>query len=333
MANTGTNNIKLGGFILAGLLLLMAAFYMIGSNRNIFGRDFELKARFTNLNGLTEGNNVLFSGIQAGTVKKINMISDTLIEVTLAVDNNTSGFIHKNALAAIGTEGLMGNKVVNIQPKMGHSPLVSNGDILTAQKMVNTDEMLLTLSKTNNNIAKISESLKDAVLGIERSAVFEVLNDKTIGLSLKSSMKNINQASANANEMTGGLNHLVNQAKQGKGTAGLLLSDTALASNLKIAVRNIRSASENANLVTAQVNIIVGNVSQDLKNGKGPLHALLRDSTMSGKISASLDNVQKGTDGFNQNMEALKHNFFFKGYFKKLDKQNKKDSLARIGQQ
>jgi len=331
MANKETNNIKLGGFVLAGLLVLMAAFYMIGKNRNIFGSGFELRARFNNLNGLMEGNNVLFSGIQAGTVKKITMINDTLIEVTLAIDSKTSGFIHKNALAAVGTEGLMGNKVVNIQAKGGSSPLVVTGDILAAQKMINTDEMLQTLSKTNNNIATISESLKNAVLGIESSAVFQVLNDKTIGLSLKSSLKNINQASANANAMTGGLSYLVSQAKQGKGTAGLLLSDTAMSGNLKAAVSNIRTASENANRMTGQLNGLVTNVNQELNNGKGPLHALLRDSAMAKKISISLDNVQKGTDGFNQNMEALKHNFFFKGYFKNLEKQHKKDSLARIG--
>ncbi|MES2267533.1 MAG: MlaD family protein [Bacteroidota bacterium] len=331
MANKGENNIKLGVFVLAGLLVLMASFYMIGKNRNLFGSSFELKARFNNLNGLMEGNNVLFSGIQAGTVKKITMINDTLIEVTLAIDNKTSGFVHKNALAAIGTEGLMGNKVVNIQAKKGNSPLVETGDILAAQKMINTDEMLQTLSKTNNNIATISESLKNAVLGIENSAIFQLLNDKTIGVSLRSTLKNINNASTNANQMTQGLNAIVVKIKQGKGTAGMLMSDPAMADDLKSAVSNIRLASEHANQMTIQLQEMVTNVNHDLSYGKGPLHGLLKDSVMTRKIALSLDNVQKGTDGFNQNMEALKHNFFFKGYFKNLEKQHKKDSLARVG--
>ncbi|MET3980275.1 phospholipid/cholesterol/gamma-HCH transport system substrate-binding protein [Mucilaginibacter sp. UYP25] len=331
MANKGENNIKLGVFVLAGLLVLMASFYMIGKNRNIFGSGFELKARFNNLNGLMEGNNVLFSGIQAGTVKKITMINDTLIEVTLAIDNKTSAFIHKNALAAIGTEGLMGNKVVNIQAKRGTSPMVETGDILAAQKMINTDEMLLTLSKTNNNIATISESLKNAVLGIDSSALVKLLNDQRIGTSLRSSLKSINQASVNADNMTRGLNDMIVQIKQGKGAAGVLISDPAVAGDLKTAISNIRSSTEHANQMTRQLQEIVQNVNHDLSNGKGPLHGLLRDSTMTKKISLSLDNVQKGTDGFNQNMEALKHNFFFKGYFKNLAKQQKKDSLASTG--
>ncbi|MEB0249965.1 MlaD family protein [Mucilaginibacter sp. 5B2] len=331
MANKGENNIKLGVFVLAGLLVLMASFYMIGKNRNVFGSGFELKAHFNNLNGLMEGNNVLFSGIQAGTVKKITMINDTLIEVTLAIDNKTSAFIHKNALAAIGTEGLMGNKVVNIQANKGSSPMVETGDILVAQKMISTDEMLLTLSKTNNNIATISESLKNAVLGIDSSALFKLLNDQTIGVSLRSSLKSINNASTNADNLTRGLNDMIVQIKQGKGTAGLLISDPALAGDLKSAVSNIRLASEHANQMTEQLQEMVKNINHDLSNGKGPLHGLLKDSTMTRNISLSLDNVRKGTKGFNQNMEALKHNFFFKGYFKNLAKKQKKDSLARTG--
>ncbi|WP_184549299.1 MlaD family protein [Mucilaginibacter sp. FT3.2] len=330
MAKQGENNIKLGLFVLAGLLVLMVAFYMIGKNRNIFGSDFELKARFSSLNGLMEGNNVLFSGIQAGTVKSIEMVNDTTIEVTLQIDSKVKSFIHKNALAAIGTEGLMGNKVVNIQPVKAASFSVSNGDMLTAQKLISTEEMLQTLSKTNNNIASISEALKATVLRLDSSAIFDILNDKTIGPSLKSSLGNINKASKNASDMTMGLNELVTQIKQGKGAAGLLLTDTAFAGNLKQAITKLKSASDNANKLTLQANMIMTSVNHDMNDGHGTLHALLKDSLIARKISISLDNVMKGTDGFNQNMEALKHNFFFKGYFKDLEKKKQANKALPV---
>jgi len=89
------NNTKLGIFVIAGLFGLMLALYMIGSNRNVFGSNFELKVHFTQLNGLTEGNNVLFSGIQAGTVKSITMLDDSTIEVILIVDSKIKNYIHK----------------------------------------------------------------------------------------------------------------------------------------------------------------------------------------------------------------------------------------------
>lgn len=189
MAKQSENNIKLGVFVLAGLIVMIVSFYMIGNNASMFGSGFVLKARFNNLNGLMEGNNVLFSGIQAGTVKSINIVNDTTIEVSMLIDSKVTAYIHTNAEAAIGTEGLMGNKVINIQPVKPNSPVVKSGDLLAAQKLASMDQMLQTLSKTNNNIATISEVLKTTVLKLDTSAIFNVLNDKNIGISLRSSLK------------------------------------------------------------------------------------------------------------------------------------------------
>jgi len=183
--------------------------------------------------------------------------------------------------------------------------------------------------ETNNNIATISEVLKTTVLKLDTSAIFNVLNDKNIGISLRSSLKNINNASSNASDMTNGLNQIVIHLKQGKGAAGLLLSDTAFAGNLNMAVIKLRSASDNADKMTGQLNTMAGNINHDLAYGKGPLHALLRDSVITQKLNASMDNVQKGTDGFNQIVQALKHNFLVRGYFKTQAKKQQKDSINR----
>ena len=325
MASQGENNTRLGLFVLSGLIVLILSFYMIGKNHNVFGSSFELKARFSNLNGLVEGNNVLFAGIQAGTVKSITLIADTSIEVTMVIDNKVRLYIHKNALASIGTDGLMGNKVVNILPGNISSPIVENHDLLRAQKMLSTEEMLQTLSKTNNNIAGISEALKITVLRINNSTIWSVLNDKSLGLSFRSSLNNINRATANANKITLSINDLVNRAQNGRGTLGALLTDTISAGNLKDAIAKIKSASDNANRMTANLEDMVQDIDKNIVNGKGAIHTLLRDSVMAANLKASIDNIQKGTDAFNQNMEALKHNFLFRGYFKYLENQKEKE--------
>lgn len=324
MAKQEGNNIKLGLFVLAGLTVLIFSFYMIGKNTNMFGSSFELKARFSDLSGLTEGNNVLFSGIQAGTVKSIKMVNDTAIEVTMVIDSKVKPFIHTNALATIGTEGLMGNEVVNIKPIKGFGQIVKNGDLLATQRVVSPDELLQTLSKTNKNILAISKALKTTVLRLDTSAIFDILNDKSIGISLKSTLKNINNASENASEMTYGMNEIVTQIKRGKGAAGFLLKDTVFAHNLKAAVVKINSASDNANTMTIKLNNMVGNVNHDLVYGKGPLHTLLRDSMISEKLDTSMNNVQKGTEGFNEVVQALKHNFLVRGYFRRQARKKKK---------
>jgi phospholipid/cholesterol/gamma-HCH transport system substrate-binding protein len=324
MANQGENNIKLGVFVITGLLILILSFYLIGKNHSLFGSNFRIRARFSNLNGLTEGNNVLFSGIQAGTVKTISMIDDTTIEVTLLIDNKIRSYIHRNAIAAIGTEGLMGNKIVNILPAKTPGPTVVEGDLLTAQKMVSTDEMLQTLSKTNNNVALISEAIKGTVLKINGSALMSLLNDQQIGGSLRSSLKHIDKAAFNAMQITAGLDELVAGIKKGKGTAGVLLSDTAVAANLQAAMSKIKKASDNADQLTMHLNSLVQTMDHRLNEGNGSLQVLMRDSIFAQNLKATMDNLQKGTDGFNQNMEALKHNFLFKGYFKSQEKAKKK---------
>jgi len=324
MAKTEGKNIKLGIFVMAGLLVLIVSFYMIGRSRNIFGRDFEIKARFNNLNGLMEGNNVLFSGIQAGTVKRIDMINDTTIEVTMQINSKVRPYIHKNAQAAIGTEGLMGNKVINIEPVKLRGEKVSEGDMLDAQKLVSTDEMLKTLSKTNNDVAAIAKALKETVLRLDTSEIFNLMNDPEIGLSLKSSLNEINMAAKNANQMSYGLNTLVGNIRKGKGAAGLLLTDTLLASDLKYAVADFRATGGNAKKVTSQLGDMVKGIDYELNYGKGPLHALLRDSSFTIKLGNSLDNLQKGTDGFSDLMDATKHSFLFRGYFRRQEQKQLK---------
>ena len=325
MGNQKINNIKLGAFVLSGLVLVILAFFIIGRNNNIFGNRFTLKVRFENLNGLTEGSNVLFSGLQAGTVKQIELINSNTIEVTMQISSKVKDFINKNAVAAVGTEGLMGNKVVNITPVKGISRKVSEGDLLQAKSMANMDEIIEKLSQTNNNVASISEVLKGTVMRIDSSAVLKLINDKEIGASLKASLKNIYKTTYNANEMTRDLSLMVNDIKNGKGAAGVLLTDNSTANALRNAVLEIKTAGVNANAMTKQLNLMVGQVNYDLTNGSGPINTLLKDSIMAKNLSSTIENLQKGTDNFNQNMEALKSNFLFRGYFKKLERQKKQE--------
>ncbi|MBS1532264.1 MAG: MCE family protein [Bacteroidetes bacterium] len=324
MANQGQNNIKLGAFVLTGLLALIFTLYMIGQNRSLFGSNFELRARFPNVNGLIEGNNVLFSGIQAGTVKKIDILNDTSIEVVMRIDSKIKPFIQKNAHASIGTQGLMGDKVVNITPGKGRAVGIEDHDLIAAKKMVSTDDMLETLSRTNDNIADISGSLKNTVSQLDKSAAWDLINDKALKQSIRATLKNIEQTSDNARLMAQGLDDLVAGVKQGKGNIGRLLKDTTLAGNLNEAVNKIRLASDNASQVTEQLNQMVTELNNDLHKGKGVVKLLLNDSVTAKNLSKSMENIRKGTDGFNQNMEALKHNFLLRGYFKNLEKQRRK---------
>jgi phospholipid/cholesterol/gamma-HCH transport system substrate-binding protein len=325
MAKKAINNIKLGVFVIAGLLFLVLLLYMIGKNENLFGKTYVLKARFENIQGLVPGNNARFSGIHAGTVKRVKILSDTVIEVTMIIETKMKNIIRKNAIVSIGTDGLVGNKVINIAPSKEPAPLAVEGDFLVSKKSVDTDDMLKTLFKTNEDVAVIAAELKSTVKRINSSsALWEILNDKSLPQDLRLSVANIRSATGKAGNLVDNLSNIVTDVKEGKGSLGILLRDSSFAENLNEAVFKINSVGEEADKLAAEINTVVQGINQDINKGKGTANALLKDSLLVIKLNASLDNIQKGTDGFNQNMEALKHNILFRGYFRKLEKKQQK---------
>lgn len=326
MAKTAINNVKLGLLVLAGLFFIILILYMIGKNRNFFGPNYELKARFENVNGLMAGNNVRYSGIDAGTVKNVKILNDTVIEVTMLLHEKMNGIIRVNAIASISTDGFVGNKIVNITPVKQPAPFATEGTVLASKKAINTDDMLEILSKTNKDIAVVASGLKTTVQQINTSTAFwDLLNDKTIPEELKASMHRIRHAAGNADEMTANLNEVILGIKNGNGSLGVLIKDTSFVSTLNEAVEGIRRVGEDASHLASRLNTMASNINTSVQEGNGPANALLKDSEMVAKFHTSLDNIQKGTDAFNQNMEALKTNFLFRGYFKKQEKKRKQE--------
>lgn len=211
------NSVKLGVFVLAGLVFLVLLLYMIGRNRNIFGNTYILKTRFENVQGLVAGNNIRFSGIQAGTVKEIKIISDTVIEVSMSLDRKMAHVIRKTALAYVGTEGVVGNKIVNIIPGGGGGPFAEEGDMLSSKRTFDTDDMLQTLAHTNDDISIIAAELKTTIHNINNSSMlWALLNDSTIPLDLRSSIAHMRMMFAKAGTTIDSLHHPCHVCKEGQ---------------------------------------------------------------------------------------------------------------------
>lgn len=316
------DNAKLGLFVLAGLLFLILLLYMIGKNRNMFGNNFMLKARFENIQGLKSGNNVRYAGIEVGTVKRTNIINDTTIEVIMIIDDKMKSVIRKNAVVSIATDGFVGNKVVNIVAGKEAAPVAADGDILLSKKPVDTDDLIRTFSKTNKDLAVIADNLKYTILKINTSkGLWNLLNDEGLPQNLRQSALNIKMATAKANDFIAGLNEVVADVQKGKGSLGAILKDTTLAYNLNEAIVKIREVGEEADTLANEISIAVNNVDNEINRGKGTVHALLKDSIMAAKLNESFSNIQKGTDRFTQVMDAIKQSFLFRGYFRRLEKQ------------
>src|SRR5215216_5353712 len=100
--------VKIGLFVLCGLIILLSFVFFIGSKKNMFTKTFRVFGTFHNAGGLQTGNNVLFGGVNVGTVEDITILSDTMVRVNLIIQSKMSKFITKDAIATVGSDGLMG---------------------------------------------------------------------------------------------------------------------------------------------------------------------------------------------------------------------------------
>ena len=128
MKKNSTNKIKLGIFVSLGLVVLILAIYYIGEKQLLFQSTFRLTGVFNDVGGLQAGNNVRLSGISIGTIESISLISDTTVRVEIVIDESSRKFIKKDAVATIGSEGLIGNKVLVINPGTGGKKSIENND-------------------------------------------------------------------------------------------------------------------------------------------------------------------------------------------------------------
>lgn len=324
MQEQTVNFVKLGLFVLAGFVLVIFTLYLLGKNQSLFGSDLEIKAQFRAVNGLVKGNNVRYAGIEVGTVRQVELLNDTVVEVTMSLEKKMNTRIRSNALASLGTDGLIGNRVVNIVPGNGNAPFVQGGDMLRSRDEIETEEMLQTLHHTNRNMAVISDEILLTLQRLNSSAVLKaLLDDRSIPANLAASLAHLHQTTEKASFLMTEATSTLALASQGKGTLATLLTDTTLSLELQQAVKQIKNVEASAERLAGDLNQVVLSVDKDINQGHGTVNALLKDSLMAAQLQQSIGNVEKGTAAFHQNMEALKHNFLFRRYFKKLEKSKR----------
>lgn len=193
---------KLGLFVILGLVLTTAAIYFIGKNKNMFGDTFQLKSHFKNVSGLKVGNNVRFSGINIGTVKAIDFVSDTSVVVVFIVKGEVRQYLKKDAIASIGSDGLMGDKVLTLSPVNKSEVIVKDNDILTSTNAIEMEDILQSIKVSVDNAQVITYQLAEftAKMNNKNSILSKLVNDDKMGMSLDATLRNINSASKGLDE-------------------------------------------------------------------------------------------------------------------------------------
>ena len=217
-----TFKFRLGLFIIIGIGLFVLGIFIIGKQKNFFNPVFTLRANFHNVSGLQVGNTIRFSGINVGTVDNIEIINDSTVKVEMLIKKEVQKFIKTDCKAGIGSEGIIGDKVIVISQGNGSNKIVKSGQLIAIVEPIETDDIMRSLKVTADN--------------------------------------------------------------------------AALASN-----------------------DIAGIVSK-INSGEGTLGRLIQDKKMAANIDQTLVNMKNSSKSLDENMEAAKHNFLLRGYFKKKEK-------------
>ena len=310
-----SNHIRLGLFVAVGLGCLLVTLFLLGRKQNLFSRSMAVQADFRNVSGLLTGNNVRLGGITVGTVKKIQILNDTTVRVEMSLNREVRPFVHKNTVAVIGTDGLVGNTIINLNAGAGAAPLVDPGDVLRTKTPVGIDAMLGTLDISNKNLVGITEDLHQITRRLNGdNAFWKLLDDEQLTANVRASLQNTAAASAQLRTASHDVQLLTRGVREGRGPAGYLFTDTAFAGRLGHAARQLAGTSDTLAATLA-------GLKKQVQTGKGPLNTLLTDTALSQQLRQSVDNVEHGTAGFSQNMEALQHNFLLRGYFRRQAKK------------
>jgi phospholipid/cholesterol/gamma-HCH transport system substrate-binding protein len=307
-----------GIFIIAGITLFALGIFLVGNRHEAFSRHVSLYTEFADLDSITKGSKVQVAGMDAGQVTRIDVPKSPngRFRVQMRVDERFHGLVRTDSVVSVDTEGVVGNTFLTIHPGSPSAAIAQADSVLQSKPPVNMADLLA------NGLGIMNDA--DATL-------------KQVGGKLNVALDGANDAIGNANDLLVGL-------KEGRGPAGMLLRDEKMADQIREAMSNVQSATSNVKQASAGVSSIVADAQQrqlpqklddtmeQIRSASTQANATIEQVhqsltqalgpdangvTAGQNISQALSNVNFATGNMSEDTEALKHNFFFKGFFKR----------------
>lgn len=304
--------ILVGAFIIGGILLFAVGLFLIGSRKQLFSHHYDVYAGFNQIDTLTTGAKVRVSGMDAGQIVNIDIPRkpSSRFRLKLEVDEKFRPIIREDSMVSIETEGMVGNKYVEIDKGSDNSPVSPVNGTLPTREPVELGDLMRQASGIASTAQTTIEDLrKHSVQTIEHVNGLVGHADGTI----QAARADVKAITANGAHLTASANQIVNSVQEGRGTAGKLLADETIARNIDATVANAKAASANAEKAAQNANQMTAHLNQTVTtflkpDGQAATTAqVLRDTVQSADRAVS--NLQEDTD-------AVKHNFFLRGFFK-----------------
>jgi phospholipid/cholesterol/gamma-HCH transport system substrate-binding protein len=322
-------NTKLGIFVVTGTLFFLVALFYIGRENTLFNRTFTISAVFKNIEGLKEGDKVWLSGVKIGTVKHVQIVSEGQVVVNLSLRDKQNEFIKEDATAFIGSDGLVGNKIVVIRPGNA-AAAVQDNDTINTFSPTDTQELINIAKDVGANTRSLTDDIKSFSARIHggEGLIGELLSEGKISHDLRDVVHSLKSAGENTNRATADLTKMLAQINTGDGLMTKLISDTTYAYTFEQALTNVAEAGNNTKAMTEELRVVISKLNND-NNAVG---VLLADTAFANQLRVTLSNAESASAKLDSNMLALKHNFLLRGYFRKQEKKAAKEAKAKQNQ-
>lgn len=317
-----------GIFVFLALVILVVTIFTLGGQKKTFVKSFTINAIFTDVGGLLKGGNIWLLGVKVGTVKKISFYGNSQVLVTMSIEQSAQSQIHKDAMAKIGSDGLIGNKIIIIYGGTAAAPNIAKDDYLAVEKALSTDDMLATLQANNKNLLEITNDFKSISKKIDsgRGTLATLLNDSAIANKLRTTVDNLQSTVANFKTASVSSKNVLYNLQNFSGKLNTpgnsihdLVNDTIAYNNIKATLSQLENAAKAVSKFTANLET----VSNRLNEKDNAVGVLLNDSAAAASLKITLKNLESGSKKLDEDLEALQHNFLLKGFFKKKEKANK----------
>lgn len=325
-----------GIFILLGLIILVVTIFTLGGQKKTFVKTISVKAVFNDVNGLLQGGNVWYAGVKVGSVKRITIAGDSRVEVLMHLEKSVVSHIHKNSMAKISSDGLIGNKIIVIYGGDMSSPVVEANDVLAVENASGNSDMMATLQQNNKNLLSITTDFKSVSRKIDsgNGLISTLINDPALASRLRLSMNDLQAAVANfktasvtGNTVFNNLQAFSGKLNQPGSSINKFVSDTMMYSSVMADLQNLRNATRSVSAFAANLE----KTSVKLTDDKSVIGVLLNDPASAASIKKSIITMQAASKKLDDDLEAVQHNFLLRGFFKKKAKREAKataDSLS-----
>lgn len=295
----------IGVFVLGGLLLFTVGLFMIGDRQMAFAKKFTISTEFRKITGLQPGGIVRVSGAKAGAIAKIVPPGTPAgrFRVEFEIAEALHPLVRMDSIASIETEGLVGGSFLSIGAGSEASPTAAPGATVPSREPFEIADLMKQMSDT---VQKVNDTFDEMKGDVERAVASGADTIDNANRLLTAVSGDVKAMAANGAKLSADAALIAETVRKGEGSLGKLVNDD----ELYVRATGVATQAEEIAVAARQVVDQAKTTLAGFQSKDGPVEG------MAAGLKQTMDDARKAMSAFAENMEALKHNFLLRGFYK-----------------